>query len=103
MQTVTFRQPEQTLISNGFALSSAPNRLGNLIPTDANESIDTIRQLFRQQGYVWLRGFFDRDQSLPFGVISFAPLKIPDCSRLAATRQMVYILVRTNRASPTRS
>lgn len=59
-----FRRPLQSLISNGYELSSAPNRLGPLNPTPANLPIEKIRGLLQLQGYVWLKGFFDRDEVL---------------------------------------
>jgi ectoine hydroxylase-related dioxygenase (phytanoyl-CoA dioxygenase family) len=52
------------LISNGFILSRAPERLGHLTPTPADTPINAIREQFRAQGYVWLRGFFDCDEVL---------------------------------------
>jgi ectoine hydroxylase-related dioxygenase (phytanoyl-CoA dioxygenase family) len=61
-----FRLPRQPLVSNGYALSSASNRLGALVSSPATLSIETVRQLFRAQGYVWLKGFFERDEIISF-------------------------------------
>jgi ectoine hydroxylase-related dioxygenase (phytanoyl-CoA dioxygenase family) len=66
MNTPPFRLPHQPLVSNGYALSSAPNRLGALISSPATLSIQTVRQLFHSQGYVWFKGFFERDEVLAF-------------------------------------
>jgi len=47
------------LISNGFVLSN-PARLGRLTPTPAGRAIANLRDQFRAQGYLWLKGFFPR-------------------------------------------
>ena len=57
---------QQPLTSNGYTLSSAPNRLGWLCPTSANKPIHTLREQFREQGYLWLKGILDRDEVLSF-------------------------------------
>ena len=44
--------PERTLISNGYTLSSAPNRLGWLEPTDPALPFSTLREQFAAQGYL---------------------------------------------------
>jgi ectoine hydroxylase-related dioxygenase (phytanoyl-CoA dioxygenase family) len=56
----------QGLTSNGYPLASGPHRIGRLTPTDASESIDTIREIYKAQGYVWLKGFFERETILEF-------------------------------------
>jgi hypothetical protein len=66
MNTTFFRQPEQPLTSNGFPPSSAPNRLRGLNSTQSTVSIQTRRELYHAQGYVWLKGFFKRDEVLEF-------------------------------------
>jgi ectoine hydroxylase-related dioxygenase (phytanoyl-CoA dioxygenase family) len=48
------------LSSNGFPLVSGEHRLGRLTPTDAHTSIDTLRKIYKAQGYIWLKGFFQR-------------------------------------------
>jgi len=45
--------PDISLISNGFPLSTAPNRLGRLTPTDPAR-------------YLWLKGILDRREVLDF-------------------------------------
>jgi ectoine hydroxylase-related dioxygenase (phytanoyl-CoA dioxygenase family) len=44
------------LVSNGYTLSSAPNRLGWLTPSDPTAPIADLRDQLRTQGYLWLRG-----------------------------------------------
>ena len=52
------------LISNGYTVSREPNRLGRLVPTLANTSVAELRQQFRAQGYLWLKGFFPQEDIL---------------------------------------
>lgn len=58
--------PAITLIANGKTLSTAPNRLGYLSPTDPKVGIETIRKLFAEQGYVWLKGVLPRSDVIHF-------------------------------------
>lgn len=55
-----------TLTTNGYTLSSAPERLGYLEPTDAATPMPKLKGQYRQQGYLWLKGFFDRNEVLEF-------------------------------------
>ena len=52
---------EHPLISNGYTLSQEPDRLGRLTPTDAYAPLDDMREQYRAQGYLWLKGFFERE------------------------------------------
>ena len=52
------------LVSNGYTLSAAPNRLGRLMPSDSASPLDKLRAQFRAQGYLWLKGFLDRGEVL---------------------------------------
>jgi hypothetical protein len=54
------------LESNGYTLSSTPDRLGELAPSDPHAPIDSLREQYRSQGYLWLRGILDRDAVLAF-------------------------------------
>ena len=54
------------LTSNGFTLSDAPHRLGWLMPTDSSLPMPTLRQQYREQGYLWLKGVLDRKEILAF-------------------------------------
>jgi ectoine hydroxylase-related dioxygenase (phytanoyl-CoA dioxygenase family) len=54
----------QPLISNGYTLSSAPHRLGRLTPSDPSVPIADLRVQYAAQGYLWLKGFLDRDAVL---------------------------------------
>lgn len=55
-----------TLTSNGAPLDPSPERLGDLIPSDPDTPVGTLRDQFRAQGYLWLKGFFDREAILDF-------------------------------------
>lgn len=55
-----------TLTSNGYVLSTAPERLGRLTPTDPRTPIAEMRARYAAQGYLWLRGLLDRAEVLDF-------------------------------------
>lgn len=63
MQTMIVDRP---LVSNGYTLSSAPDRLGLLTPSDPARPIEALREQFKEQGYLWLKGLLDRDEVLEF-------------------------------------
>ena len=48
------------LVADGRALSRAPDRLGSLNATDPGIGMTAIRQLYEEQGYVWLKGLLGR-------------------------------------------
>lgn len=54
------------LSANGKSLSTAPDRLGHLAPTDPDVGLATIRRRYDEQGYVWLKGFLDRSEVIAF-------------------------------------
>jgi ectoine hydroxylase-related dioxygenase (phytanoyl-CoA dioxygenase family) len=54
------------LISNGFALSTSPKRLGRLVPTDPGRPRAELWEQYRAQGYLWLKGILDRQEVLGF-------------------------------------
>lgn len=54
------------LSSNGYPIAKGEHRIGKLIPTKATESINIIRDIYRAQGYVWLKGFFEKETILEF-------------------------------------
>ncbi len=56
----------EPLISNGYVLSDAPARLGRLTPTDAALPVRDLWEIYRAQGYVWLKGALDRAAVLAF-------------------------------------
>jgi ectoine hydroxylase-related dioxygenase (phytanoyl-CoA dioxygenase family) len=60
------RSLSEPLISNGFALDMAPERLGWLEPTDPDLPQEQLRALYRQNGYLWLKRFFKQDVILNF-------------------------------------
>ena len=68
-EAISARHPrlnERPLTSNGFGLSSAPERLGSLVPSDPKTPLETLKERYRAQGYLWLKGFFPRDEVLEF-------------------------------------
>jgi ectoine hydroxylase-related dioxygenase (phytanoyl-CoA dioxygenase family) len=66
MQASLSRENEPHLVANGKSLSTAPNRLGTLTPTDPGMGVEAIRRLFEENGYVWLKGFLPRREVIEF-------------------------------------
>ena len=69
MQAVTTGQrlpSDQPLTSNGFKLATSPERLGSLVPSDPATPLQTLKEQYRAQGYLWLKGFLPRDEVLEF-------------------------------------
>jgi hypothetical protein len=60
------RSLSEPLVSNGYTLEMTPERLGWLEPTDADLPLEQLREKYRQHGYLWLKGFFDRNVILDF-------------------------------------
>jgi ectoine hydroxylase-related dioxygenase (phytanoyl-CoA dioxygenase family) len=60
------RAISEPLMSNGSALEMTPERLGWLVPTDAGLPLAHIKDIYYKQGYVWLKGFFERRELLAF-------------------------------------
>ena len=56
----------EPLVSNGYTLEMTPERLGWLEPTDAGLPVEQLREKYRQNGYLLLKGFFERDVILDF-------------------------------------
>src|SRR4051812_4090153 len=54
------------LTANGKVLSTMPNRLGYLSPTDPCVGVEAIRRLYGSQGYVWLKGLLPRGEVIDF-------------------------------------
>ncbi|ENN88768.1 hypothetical protein RHSP_43751 [Rhizobium freirei PRF 81] len=65
-QTVQTDKKKLSLVANGKILSTAPNRLGYLTPTDPRIGVEAIRRLYEENGYVWLKGFLPRDEIIEF-------------------------------------
>lgn len=57
---------EQPLMSNSYTLLDTPDRLGWLIPSTPSASIETLREQYRAQGYLWLKGLLPREQVMAF-------------------------------------
>ena len=60
------RTLSEPLVSNGYTLEMTPARLGWLEPTGADLPLKQLREKYQQNGYLWLKGFFDRDVILDF-------------------------------------
>lgn len=58
--------PRQPLNSNGYTLSTAPERMGWLVPSDPKTPVARLQEQFRQQGYLWLKDILDREAVLDF-------------------------------------
>jgi len=58
--------PPVALTANGKVLSTMPNRLGYLSPTDPSVGVEAIRRLYAAQGYVWLKGLLPRGEVIDF-------------------------------------
>lgn len=56
----------ESLISNGYQLSNAPNRLGRLVASKPSRPRQELWEHFRAQGYLWLKNFFARKAVLAF-------------------------------------
>jgi hypothetical protein len=54
------------LISNGYILSTAHDRLGWLTPSQAGQPVNRLWERFREQGYLWLKGILDRREVIDF-------------------------------------
>ncbi len=66
LQTKQTGQEGPGLVANGKVLSTAPDRLGFLTPTDPGIGVDAIRRLYEENGYVWLKGFLPRSDVIDF-------------------------------------
>jgi len=53
-----------SLVSNGYTLSNASNRLGRLIPSAPSRPRRKLWEQFRAQGYLWLKNFLGRQEVL---------------------------------------
>ncbi|MDX2137381.1 MAG: phytanoyl-CoA dioxygenase family protein [Chloroflexota bacterium] len=62
------------LVSNGYALSNDARRLGRLTPSDPHAPMEALREQFRAQGYLWLKGILDREAVWDFRRRYFAAL-----------------------------
>jgi ectoine hydroxylase-related dioxygenase (phytanoyl-CoA dioxygenase family) len=55
---------DKPLISNGYTLSNAIDRLDRLAPSDPSRPRRELWEQFRNQGYLWLKGLLDRKEVL---------------------------------------
>ena len=58
--------PTPALLANGKMLSGAPDRLGYLVTTDPGLGIKRLREIYAEQGYVWLKGLLKRQDVIDF-------------------------------------
>jgi len=72
---VSFRVFTEPLVSNGFTLSQESHRLGWLQPTEPDRPMAQLRTLYREQGYLWLKGILEREAVLDFRARYFAALQ----------------------------
>lgn len=61
-----FREITQALTSDKYTLSMEANRIGWLTPSDPSNHIDTLREQFAEQGYLWLKGILNRERVMAF-------------------------------------
>ena len=54
------------LVSNGYPLVNTDAQLGQLVPSDPLTPINELKGQLKHQGYLWLRGFFPRDEVIAF-------------------------------------
>jgi len=69
-------QLPEALVSNGYVLDSAPNRLGLLeaVPEQERENRAALRQRLENNGYLYLKGFFDAKKINQFREYYFSSL-----------------------------
>jgi ectoine hydroxylase-related dioxygenase (phytanoyl-CoA dioxygenase family) len=63
------------LSSNGFALDMSPERLGWLTPSNPDDTIENLREQFKAQGYLWLKGLLPRAKVLDMRQRYFATMQ----------------------------
>jgi ectoine hydroxylase-related dioxygenase (phytanoyl-CoA dioxygenase family) len=68
------RTLDEPLVSNGHMLAMTAERLGWLEQCEASQPIEHLRAIYRQQGYLWLKGFFERDVVQRFRDFFFATI-----------------------------
>jgi ectoine hydroxylase-related dioxygenase (phytanoyl-CoA dioxygenase family) len=59
--TMAIRTLPEPLVSNGYTLSSLPERLGWLKPSDPDTAPSVLREQLESEGYIWLKGIFEKD------------------------------------------
>ena len=78
-------QSPVALYSNEYTLP--PDRLGTLTPSDPNNDINDLREQFKAQGYLWLKGILPRAEVLGFRKRYFTALQ--STGMLAPTSQPI--------------
>jgi ectoine hydroxylase-related dioxygenase (phytanoyl-CoA dioxygenase family) len=54
------------LVSNGYPIVNTAAQLGQLTPSDPSSPISGLREQLKAKGYLWLRGFFPREEVIAF-------------------------------------
>jgi len=57
---------EKQLLSNGYPLAHSETGIGWLVPSDSSRPMHELREQYREQGYLWLKGILERDTVLAF-------------------------------------
>lgn len=70
------RDQSRQLISNGYPMSSAPDRLGRLTPTDPHQPRAALWEQYTAQGYLWLKDLLPHQEVLAFRRRYFEKLSI---------------------------
>lgn len=63
------------LTAAGKVLDASPRRLGRLTSSSPREDMEQLRRTLKAQGYLWLRGFLDREAVLDFRAYVFRHLQ----------------------------
>src|SRR5262245_20407336 len=74
MNAITPTAPLPPLVADGRTLNPALNRLGRLVPSSPDEDIASLQRTLREQGYLSLRSFLDRDAVLDFRAYCFTQM-----------------------------
>lgn len=64
--TIQLERSQKPLTSNGVELDMSPKRLGKLVPSSSTAPLAELQEQYREQGYLWLKGFFGREEILAF-------------------------------------
>lgn len=60
------RVVDAPLVSNGYPIARSNQEIGWLVPTDPSRPMAELREQYRAQGYLWLKGILDRQRALAF-------------------------------------
>ncbi|HEX4202925.1 MAG TPA: phytanoyl-CoA dioxygenase family protein [Ktedonobacteraceae bacterium] len=63
---MSIRKIETPLVSNGYPLTRSEQGISWLVPSDPSRPLEALREQYREQGYLWLRGILNRERVLAF-------------------------------------